>query len=141
MNRQGAPEDAPPGPNRQGLDNKNIESHFETLPSGAVERKTVDFSSSSGSAGQSTAANTKPAAKPAVKPGQAPRAQMTAAEQQLEAKLKREKMNDAFHGRLAGIKHNVDALNSRLTDFEDKVHKEDSKLEKGNPDDFDINLD
>jgi hypothetical protein len=140
LNRQGAPEDAPPGPNRQGLDNKNIEAHFETLPSGAVERKTVDFSSSAGGAGQptsATAANTKPA----VKAGQAPRTPMTAAEQQQEAKLKREKMNDAFHGRLAGIKHNVDALNSRLSDFEDKVHKEDSKLEKGNPDDFDINLD
>jgi archaellum component FlaC len=66
---------------------------------------------------------------------------LTAAEQQQQAKLKREQMSDAFHGRLAGIKHNVDALNNRLSDFEDKVNKEDSKLEKGNPDDFHINLD
>ena len=65
---------------------------------------------------------------------------MSAAQQQ-EAKLKREKMMDEFHGRVAGIKHNVDALNNRLTDFEEKVHKEDIKLEKGNPDDFDISLD
>jgi hypothetical protein len=65
---------------------------------------------------------------------------MTAAEQQ-EAKLKREQMNDAFHGRLAGIKHNVDALNHRLSDLEDKVHKEDANLVKGNPEDFDIELD
>jgi archaellum component FlaC len=80
----------------------------------------------------------------AAKPKQAttaPRVPLTAAQQQQQAKLKREQMNDAFHGRLAGIKHNVDALNSRLTDFEDKVNKEDNKLEKGDPDDFQINLD
>jgi len=55
--------------------------------------------------------------------------------------LKRKQMSDAFHGRLAGIKHNVEALNSRLTDFEEKVHRDDAKLEKGNPDDFQVNLD
>jgi hypothetical protein len=69
------------------------------------------------------------------------RAPLTAAEQQQHAKLKREQINDAFHGRLAGIKHNVDALNNRLTNFEDKVHKEDAHLDKGNPEDFDIELD
>jgi len=67
-------------------------------------------------------------------------APLTAAEQQ-EAKLKREKMMDEFHGRVAGIKHNVDALNHRLSDFEEKVHREDAKLIKGNPKNFDINLD
>lgn len=50
-------------------------------------------------------------------------------------------MMDEFHGRVAGIKHNVDALNNRLTDFEEKVHKEDAKLLKGNPEDLDIELD
>jgi archaellum component FlaC len=69
------------------------------------------------------------------------RAPLTAAEQQQQAKLKREQMNDAFHGRLAGIKQNVDALNDRLTSFEDKVHKEDAHLIKGNPEAFDIDLD
>ena len=64
---------------------------------------------------------------------------MTEAEK-LQAKLKREQINEAFHGRLAGIKHNVDALNSRLSDFEEKVHKEDAKLDKGNPDDFEVDL-
>jgi hypothetical protein len=82
----------------------------------------------------STAAKPKAPAASASTP-------VTAAEQQRLAKLKREQMHDAFHGRLAGIKHNVDALNSRLTDFEDKVSKEDSKLDKGDPDDFDIDLD
>jgi len=35
----------------------------------------------------------------------------------------------------------VDALNDRLTSFEDKVHKEDAHLIKGNPEAFDIDLD
>ncbi len=146
-NRQGlapAPSIAPnnqaigtkaPTLNRQGVDNGKIESHFETLPSGDTARKKVAFPSSSGAT-----ANTKTAAQPAMKPGQAPRPPITAAVQQ-EAKLKREQINDAFHGRLAGIKHNVEALNSRLSDFEEKVHKEDAKLIKGDPEDFDIKLD
>jgi uncharacterized protein YnzC (UPF0291/DUF896 family) len=74
-----------------------------------------------------------------MRPGKAPRPSMTVAEQQ-EAKLKREKMMDEFHGRVAGIKHNVDVLNERLSDFEEKVHKEDAKLIKGDPDDFEIDL-
>ena len=135
LNRQAAPQDAPPGTNRQGVGNDKIESHFETLPSTEVVRKKVDFPSSTGAT-----ANTKATPQPAMKPGQAPRAPMTAAEQQ-EAKLKREQMNDAFHGRLAGIKHNVDALNHRLSDFEEKVHKEDANLVKGNPEDFQVDLD
>ena len=122
--------------------NDKIASHFETLPSGAVERKKIDFPTStpSGSPAQVTANPTAPIgkAKPAAA---APSKPLAVAEQQLQAKLKREQMNDAFHGRLAGIKHNVDALNHRLTDFEDKVHKEDVKLDKGNPDDFHVNLD
>ena len=142
LNRQAAPEDAPLGPNRQGLDNKNIASHFATLPAGALERQTVDFSSSTDTASKpiaKTAANTKPAAKSTMRPGKAPRPSMTVAEQQ-EAKVKREKMMDEFHGRVAGIKHNVDVLNERLSDFEEKVHKEDAKLIKGDPDDFEIDL-
>jgi hypothetical protein len=141
LNRQAAPEDAPPGLNRQGVDNGKIESHFEQLPSGAVERKKVDFPTSTGSGGTNqpaeTAAKTS-TAKPVAKA--VPRVPVTEAEKQ-QAKLKREQANDAFHGRLAGIKHNVDALNNRLTDFEDKVHKEDAKLEKGNPADFHVELD
>jgi len=140
LNRQAAPQDAPAGPNRQGVDNGKIESHFEQLPSGDVERQKVNFPtgtpSGTGSDGPATSTGNK-TSTPVAKP----RAPLTTAEQQLQAKLKREQMNEAFHGRLAGIKHNVDALNDRLTDFEDKVHKEDSKLEKGNPEDFDINLD
>jgi hypothetical protein len=142
LNRQAAPEDAPPGLNRQGVDNGKIESHFEQLPSGDVVRNKVDFPTGTPSGGSQTAAtlSASTAAKPKA-PAASASTPVTAAEQQRLAKLKREQMHDAFHGRLAGIKHNVDALNSRLTDFEDKVSKEDSKLDKGDPDDFDIDLD
>jgi len=76
----------------------------------------------------------KPAAKPAA------RQPLSPAELE-QAKHKREQLNDAFHGRLAGIKQNVDALNHRLSDFEEKVHKEDVNLDKGNPNDFKVDLD
>jgi hypothetical protein len=132
LNRQAAPQDAPPSTNRQGVDNGKIESHFETLPSGEVVRKKVDFAAE--------AANVKTGSKPASRTNVRPRPPLTATEQQA-AKLKREKMMDEFHGRVAGIKHNVDALNDRLTDFEEKVQKEDVNLIKGNPEDFDIDLD
>jgi archaellum component FlaC len=93
--------------------------------------------------GGTASAPTSPASSNASKPS-APavaRTSLTAAEQQQQAKLKREQMSDAFHGRLAGIKHNVDALNNRLTSFEDKVNKEDAHLNKGDPEEFDIDLD
>lgn len=143
LNRQAAPEDTPPSPNRQGVDNGKIESHFEQLPSETIERKKVDFptSSASGSVTQPAAVAVQTsAAKPVAKAAAATRAPVTEAEKQ-QAKLKREQANDAFHGRLAGIKNNVNALNHRLTDFEDQVHKEDAKLDKGDPDDFEIDLD
>ena len=75
-----------------------------------------------------------PAAKPAA------RQPLSPAELE-QAKHKREQLNDAFQGRLAGIKQNVDALNHRLSDFEEKVHKEDANLDKGDPNDFKVDLD
>jgi hypothetical protein len=62
------------------------------------------------------------------------------AQAQQEAKLKRDKMMDEFHGRVAGIKHNVDQLNHRLSDFEEQVQKEDAKLIKGDPNKFKVDL-
>lgn len=143
LNRQAAPEDAPPGINRQGVDNGKIESHFEQLPSETVARKKVDFPASAGNGGSAqpaASATQNSANKPLNKAASATRAHVMEAEK-LQAKLKREQMQDAFHGRLAGIKHNVDALNNRLSDFEDKVHKEDAKLDKGDPNGFKIDLD
>ncbi len=142
LNRQAAPQDAPAGPNLQGVGNDNIESHFEPLPSGDVERKKVDFPTDTHTGNttqppaESTASNTAKR-----NPAAAQRPPLTKAEQLQQAKLKREQINDAFHGRLAGIKHNVDALNDRLTNFEDNVLKKNAKLDKGNPEDFDFELD
>jgi hypothetical protein len=77
--------------------------------------------------------------KPLPKVAPATRAPMTAEELE-EAKRQRDELNNAFHGRLAGIKHNVEELNERLTDFEEKVQKDDAKLIKGNPNDFKVDL-
>lgn len=132
-----------PSLNRQGVDNGNLQSHFEALPSGTIERKKVDFPSGNNQPGHvNPAANTVTADathKSAAKLAPAPRAPMTAQELE-DAKRKREKFSDEFHGRLAGIKHNVDELNDRLTDFEEKTQKDDAKLIKGNPDDFKVDL-
>jgi hypothetical protein len=143
LNRQAAPEDAPPGINRQGVDHGKIEDHFEALPSEQIERAKVDFSSSID--GKSATAATPSPSPPQIKvvrpPVGKPAPTAALSPQELQAiKLKREKMMEEFHGRVAGIKHNVDALNDRLTDFEEKVHKEDAKLIKGDPDHFKVDL-
>lgn len=143
LNRQALPPAAPAAPNRQSVGNGNLQSHFETLPASNSELRKVDFP-----------ANDKPPSalrlnpkvgtadalrKPVNKPVPAPRVPMTAEELD-ESKRQRGILNDAFHGRLAGIKHNVEELNDRLTDFEEKVQKDDAKLIKGNPDDFKVDL-
>jgi hypothetical protein len=143
LNRQALPPAAPATPNRQSVGNGNLQSHFETLPASNSELKKVDFP-----------ANDKPPSalrpnakvgtadalrKPVNKPVPTPRVPMTAEEME-ESKRQRGILNDAFHGRLAGIKHNVEELNDRLTDFEEKVQKDDAKLIKGNPDDFKVDL-
>lgn len=109
------PQVAPLGTDRLGIDSDKIASYVDPLP------------------------NTSGVAKP--QPVTVPRTPLTTSEQQRQAKLKREQMNDAFHARLAGIKNTVNTLNSHLTNFEEKVPKEDQKLDKGNPDDFQVNLD
>jgi len=130
LNRQATPQANPPGPNRQGVDNGKIQSHFEQAQTGSLERKKVDFSAPADNRSSPSSLN---------KAGNAQTTPIATAQQQ--AKLTRLNAKDAFHGRLAGIKQNVDALNNRLTDLEDKVHSDDAKLDKGNPKDFDVNLD
>ena len=130
-NHQAAPEDAPPGPNNQAVDNGKVLSHFEKTPETAIVRNTVDFTHATHSSG-STAARTTSAStrKPLAKA--APRT-LTEAE-----RLQRQKMMEAFHGRVAGIKQNVDQLNNRLTTLEEEVEKVERTLIKGDPDQFDI---
>jgi len=116
--------------NRQAIDNPTRQAHLIPLPNQAVERAKVDFPPSAPSAGV-----------PHAPQGARPAAPKTLSAQNLQGlQLNHEKFNDEFHGRLAGIKHNVDALNERLSDFEEKTQKDDAQLIKGNPDDFKVDL-
>jgi hypothetical protein len=125
-NNQSVNSDAP-SLNRQGVNNEKITSHFEPLPSDDVERKKVDLSAPQDK-GRSSAVRNK---------ANGARAPMSETERQ-QASLNKNSAMDAFHGRLAGIKQNVDTLNSRLTDLEEKVHTDEAKIEKGNPKDFKV---
>ncbi len=143
QNNQQTIEKSDPSLNRQSVDNGNIQSHFETLPSSNIALKKLDFPTSDNPPGNSSPAVKAVAAdasrKLISKVAPATRAPMTA-EALEDAKRQRDQLNNAFHGRLAGIKHTVEELNGRLTDFEDKVQKDDAKLIKGNPNDFKVDL-
>jgi hypothetical protein len=130
LNRQAVSQDTSPALNRQGVNNDKIASHFEPLPSDDGDRKKVDFPPTTD---KSSSSAMRIMANGARAPLNAPGPQ--------QAKLNQNNAMDAFHGRLAGIKQNVDALNSRLTDLEEKVHTDDAKLEKGNPKDFKVDWD
>jgi hypothetical protein len=122
LNRQSTPQATQPDPNRQGVDNSKIQSHFEKAQTGSLERKKVDFS---------TPADNRSSPSSLNKAGRAQTPPIATGQQQ--ASLNRLNAKDAFHGRLAGIKQNVDALNNRLADLEEKALTDDAKLEKDNP--------
>ena len=124
LNRQAISQDAPLGTNRQGIGNEKIQDHLAQVPSGTLARNKVDFPTGSGS---------QPTTPPTAQPGSSSRAALTPARTQPAPNLAHGQINDAFHGRLAGIKHDVDALNNRLTSFEEKVQAEDAKLDKSKP--------
>lgn len=127
------------GKNRQAVEGEAIKDHFEPLPPSKLERATVNFPQSDGLSGSKAhpAGPSVSSAKVNVSTTHQP----TSSPTQPALQLKRETFNDEFHGRLAGIKHNVEELNERLTDFEEKVHKEDAKLIKGDPNHFKVDLD
>jgi hypothetical protein len=121
LNLQAAPEDVT-GDNRQPTEKDNLSDHYEVLPSEKIERATVDFGSSVIQTTSSTSPT--PAKAQAVKavrrdtaPPSAKQAALTKAQ---IAKAQHDKFVEAFHGRLAGIKHDVDAVNQKLDDFEKK---------------------
>jgi len=124
LNRQAISQDAPLGTNRQGIGNEKIQDHLAQVPSGTLARNKVDFPTGSGS---------QPTTPPTAQSGSSSRAALTPARTQPAPNLAHGQINDAFHGRLAGIKHDVDALNNRLTSFEEKVQAEDAKLDKSKP--------
>jgi len=121
LNRQAAPQDLPPADNRQALDDEHLKDHFEALPSTATERKQVDFPTSSPAP---SATKPAPAALGAVSAKTKTTVAATAAQRQATQTTaqhtQHEKFIEAFHGRLAGIKHEVDQINDRLDVFEHK---------------------
>ena len=97
--------------NRQPTDKENYKDHLEVLPSKMIERAEVDFGPA---ALKSSSRSEVTFSKIVVKQQVVPAVMKTALTAQQAAKLKHDKNREAFHGRLAGIKRGVDALNSRL---------------------------
>ena len=120
LNRQSAPEDGS-GNNRQAIGTQALSDHREALPSGSTVRAKVDFptghdDSASASNAHPTSEHGQATGRPSVAAaGQAK--PLTPAEHE---KLKHEDASALFHRRLVGIKHDVDDLNHRLSDFEQK---------------------
>lgn len=97
-------------PNRQEIGAEKIADHSEKLSGAEIARSQVQLPSDE----QPGIANAPPLrSSPASGPSHA----APAAE---ETKLKHDQTASAFQRRLLGIKHNVDNLNGRLTDFEQK---------------------
>lgn len=122
LNRQAAPEDLPPPTNRQAVGNEHLKDHMEALPSTTVERAKADFSvppaSGKSTKPQAPAAGANRSGK--AKPANAQIAAQHPVARTAAQMSEHEKFLEAFHGRLAGIKHEVDQINDRLDDFEHK---------------------
>jgi hypothetical protein len=123
LNQQAAPEDLPAPDNRQAVDSEQLKDHFEPLPSTTQALNKVDFPTSAPD--KSTAkpapaadANRSIKAKPAPATATSPAKRQAALSATQQAQ--HEKFLEAFHGRLAGIKHDVEQINDRLDVFEHK---------------------
>ena len=111
LNMHRAPKDGAISANRQPTDKENLHDHFEVLPSETIAQAEVDFGFSGVDSG-SESPDTFPKIK-IKQPASAPAVERPLTAQQV-AKIKHDKYLEAFHGRLAGIKRGVDALNGRL---------------------------
>jgi len=109
LNMNRAPKEGAIGANRQPTDKENLDNHFEVLPSETIKRAEVDFELSV-SDSNSELPDTFSKIKQQVS---APVTERPLTAQQA-AKLKHDMYLEVFHGRLAGIKRGVDALNGRL---------------------------
>ena len=98
--------------NLQNLQNKGLKDHLEKLPQQKNELSSANFAADSARAVPESP--NSQASKPA-----APQALPS----HLSLISKHEKAMDEFHGRLKGIKQNVDVLNHRLSDFEEEIAK------------------
>lgn len=120
-NQQAAPQAPGPGANRQALGNKPMQDHRESVSDEPVTRDTVDFSKAGAANAQDSASDPSGRksqgrkANPKLRPGVTLPALITnpaaATPEALDAAAE-------FHRRVLDIKHNVENLNHRLTDFE-----------------------
>jgi hypothetical protein len=120
-NHQAAPEDTLP-PNDQGVAKEHLQDHIEALPDTHVPRNTAEFSNkvihAAPDAQAPAVARGKVVKKAISTATRAPAVSATAAQL---AKAKHDKFMEEFHGRLAGIKHEVDEVNHKLDVFEQKL--------------------
>lgn len=107
--------------NRQAIDAEKIAAHLEKIPSAETARAQAAFPSAEASLSSAPSHEASGKANASATHGSltdAPSHTTLTAE---EKKLKHEETAAAFQRRLLGIKHNVDNLNDRLTDFEQKL--------------------
>jgi hypothetical protein len=124
LNIQGLPEDDQVGINRQTIDSSNLSDHLEILPSDKVIRDKVDFGSTTKNISKSTqqtssSKSVKENLTVSTTTDSSPKQPQLSAQQ--AAKLKRDKLNEDFQGRVAAIRRNVKALNGKLDSFEPHV--------------------
>ena len=127
-NLQAAPSVAPIGDNLQAVDHQAIADHFEVLPTDVrpleESKKTANkpvTSKVASTAPSVVAPNNK--AVPTKQSTNQQRNSLASAISPAEAKkiaMAHQAQMEAFHGRLAGIKHNVDELKHKLDDLENK---------------------
>ena len=116
-NLQKAPEPAPPEANTPGVAKKVLTDHLEALPDTRVER-TAPVLPGAVSPNSVTVSPARAGKRGAARASAAPTAPAAPAPAHRPAMSMEE-----FHGRLAGIKHNVDALNDRLSDLEAEMQR------------------
>ena len=119
-NHQAVPQAPQPGTNRQALGDKPIQDHRESASAEPVTRAKVDFPKSASSSAQDPATDL---AGQTASGGKAKKIGSRATSSALIANpsaASPEALDAAaeFHRRVLDIKHNVDNLNHRLTDFE-----------------------
>jgi hypothetical protein len=127
-NLQAVPSVAPIGDNLQAVDHQAIADHFEVLPTDV--RPLEESKKTANKPITSKVAPTAPSvvapinkAAPSKQSTNPQRNSLANAISPAEAKkiaIAHQAQMEAFHGRLAGIKHNVDELNHKLDDLENK---------------------
>ena len=119
-NHQAAPSTPEPGANRQAVGAQALQDHREAASSAPIERAKVDFSPVASSSAQASPSDT-PDTTQAGKAKKKPRPGVTLPGLIADPSAASPEALDAaaeFHRRVLDIKHNVDNLNHRLTDFE-----------------------